>query len=185
MFLVQPFQSQVKSLLFQKISSQGKLCWSNWMQLCCALGWMVGAGISSAISRIQFPMQPCRGSAGLCVHLSYTGRISFLRKPLRPSRRESQKGKDNGKGPANAISGSSDMILQCKIAAKLCLRVQSIQTRGKGGGLVLPVVFSLCNCLTWLSQQDGTELCSLSETLRGSFEEKGGKRWLTRKGQRS
>lgn len=155
------------------------------MQLCCALGWVVGLCISSAISRIQSPMQPCRGSAGLCV-LSYTGRISFFRKPLRPSRREGQEGKGNGKGPANAIGGSSDMIVQCQIAAKLCLRIRSIYSRGKGGGsLVLPVVFPLCKCLTWLSQQGGTELCSLSETLRGAFEEKGGKRWLTRKDQRS
>lgn len=88
-----------------------------------------------------------------------------MRKPPRPSRRESQEGKGNGKGPANAIAGSSDMILQCKIAAKLCLRAHSIDRRGKGGGLVLPVVFPLCNHFTWLSQQGGPELCSLSGTL--------------------
>lgn len=120
--------------------------------------------ISSATSRIQSPMKPCRGSAGLCVLLSYTGRSSFLRKALRPSRRESQEGR-NGKGPANARGGSSDMILQCEIAAKLCLRVHRIHSRGKGGGLVLPVMLPLCNYLAWLSQQGGTELCSLSETL--------------------
>lgn len=107
-------------------------------------------------------MKPWMGSAGLCALLSHTGRNSFSRKPLRHSRRESQEGKSNGKGPANAIAGNSDMILQCKIAAKLCLRVHS---RGKGGGLVVPVVFPLCNYLAWLSQQGDTELCSLSGTL--------------------
>lgn len=114
---------------------------------------------------------------GLCILLTYAGRSSLFRKPLKPSRRESQEGR-NAKEPANVIGGSSDMTLQCRIAAKLCWGVQRNPSRRKGGGLVLPVVFPLCNSLTWLSQQGGIELCSLSEILnmcnRGTFEEK---RW--------
>lgn len=40
--------SQVKPLLFQKITSQGKLCWSNRVQLCCALEWAATRGLCSS-----------------------------------------------------------------------------------------------------------------------------------------
>lgn len=40
--------SQVKPLLFQKSTSQGNLCWSNWAQLCCALDWAATRGLCSS-----------------------------------------------------------------------------------------------------------------------------------------
>ena len=157
----------------------------------CAVHWTGWGGYVAALPPAcvvhqQDAAAPCKPPyGGLCV-LSYTGR-SLFRKPLKPSRRESQEGR-NAKGPANAIGGSSDMILQCKIAAKLCWGVQRNRSRRKGGGLVLLVVFPLCNPLTWLSQQGGTELCSLSEILsatEGHLKRSSGKHWLTRRDQRS
>lgn len=50
-------------------------------------------------------------------------------------------GKMQSHSGTGGIGGSSDMISQSKIAATLCLRAHSIHSRGKGGGLVLPVVF--------------------------------------------
>lgn len=39
-----------QATLFQKTTSQGKLCWSNWAQLCCALDWAATRGLCSSSS---------------------------------------------------------------------------------------------------------------------------------------
>jgi len=152
------------------------------MQWCCGLGGQGGSTVAvppACAPHRQDAAAPCpppRG--GLCVLLSSAGRSSLFTKPLKTSGRESQEGR-NAKGPADAIGGSSNTILQCKIAAKLCWRCRGVAAGEREVPLVLPTVFPLWNLLTWPSQQGGTELCFLSEILgaaEGCLKRSGGKR---------
>lgn len=151
---------------------------------CAALCTGLGEGLTQQLCRqcawytSRMLQPPMNLQTAACILLNYAGRSFLFGKPLKPSRRENQEGR-NANGSATAKGGSSDMILQCTNAAKLCWGVQRNRSRRKGGGRVLPVAFPLCNPLTWLSQQGGTELCSLSEILsatEGHLKRRGGKR---------